>query len=74
MSRPAMAHGRQSRAIALRAASASIEANVTAFEVAAQLIADGFGATRRAAGMTLVGSHASTAGPARSAIVRRALG
>ena len=41
MSRPATAHARQRRAIALVAARASFEANVTAFEIVSRITADG---------------------------------
>jgi len=60
--------------MALRAANASIAANMTAFEVAAQLIADGVGTRRRAAPMTLIHSHVATEDPTTIPVARRALG
>ena len=74
MSRPAMAHGRESKAVALRAAHASIEANVTAFEVAAQLLAEGLGTRRRQVPLAVVRSRAATERPAKSTVGVRALG
>jgi hypothetical protein len=44
-----MTHGREGKAIALLAATASVEASVTAFELVTRLLADGAVAPRQAA-------------------------
>jgi len=60
--------------MALRAANASIAANMTAFEVAAQLVADGVGTRRRAAPIALIHSHVATEGAAKISEARHAQG
>ena len=60
--------------MASRAANASIAANMTAFEVAAQLIAEGVGTRRRPAPMTLIHSHVATEDLTKIPVARRALG
>ena len=56
------------------ASIASIAANMTAFDVASQLIADGVGTRRKAAPMTLIHSHVATEDPTKNPLARRALG
>jgi hypothetical protein len=69
-----MTHGRESKAIALLAANASVEAGVTAFELVAQLLADGQATPRRAAPMLGGGSRGVREIRKENVIAMRALG
>ena len=74
MSRRAMTHGRESKALAVVAATASIEASVTALELVAQLIADGCDARRLASPMRGVRSNIARDAGKENVIAIHALG
>ncbi|NTV40268.1 MAG: hypothetical protein HGA51_10015 [Demequinaceae bacterium] len=59
---------------ALRAANASIEASVTVFEVAAQLIAEGVATRRHPVPLAVVRPYGATESPAKKSPQRLALG
>lgn len=69
-----MAHGPESKASALLAANASVEASVTAFELVAQLLADGQAAPRQAAPMLGGGSRGVRHSGKENVIAMRAIG
>ena len=69
-----MTHGRESKAIALLAANASVEASVTAFELVAQLLADGAATPRQAAPMLGSGSRGVRHRSKNNVIAMRAIG
>ena len=69
-----MTHGRESKAIALLAANASVEASATAFELVAQLLADGQAAPRQAAPMLGGGSRGARHHGKENVIAMRASG
>jgi len=58
----------------LRAARASIEANITTLELAAGLIADGWATPRARAAVRIDGSIAATVHPANRLATVRAIG
>jgi hypothetical protein len=69
-----MTHGRESKAIALLAANASVEASVTSFELVTRLLADGAAAPRLAAHMLGSGSRGVREIRKENVIAMRALG
>jgi hypothetical protein len=69
-----MTHGRESKAIALLAATASVEASVTAFELVTRLLADGAAAPRQARQMLRSGQGAVRENRKENVIAMRALG
>jgi hypothetical protein len=69
-----MTHGRESKTIALLAANASVEASMSAFELVAQLLADGQAAPRRAAPTHAGGSRGAHHNGKENVIAMRALG
>jgi hypothetical protein len=69
-----MTHGRESKAIALLAANASVEASVTAFELVTRLLADGAAAPRQATHMLGNGSRGVREIRKENVIAMRALG
>lgn len=69
-----MSHGRESKAIALRAARASIEANITVLELAAGLIADGWATPRARASVRIEDATAAIERPAGRLATVRAIG
>ena len=73
MLRPAITRGPESRAIALLAANASVEASVTAFEVAAQLLADDVAMPRPQVQTRAARPKVSAQGVARDVMALRAL-
>lgn len=74
MTRRAMAHGRESKALALIAATASVEASVTAYELVARLLADGIDVRRPAAQMRGERSRVARDIGKENVIAMRALG
>ena len=69
-----MTHGRGSKALALLAADASVEASATALELVVRLVSDGVALPRMGASMQVLGSRGVGEILKENVIAMRALG